>query len=377
MRRQYRAMTVATIVAVLNTVALAPGAQAAERPVTARPDGYGNGYNNVIGDKGAFQRFFRVGDSRVAVFSLAFRRSVDMGTSTLYSATGRRSVDIDQVDRAADIAVRSARIGEPLPDTNAEAAAVQLAIWMLTDGVDPTPTGEINAPIRRRAEALAAAASALPGGDRELSVGMSTKVTGSGDSRRLTVTITSSGDPLSAVPVSVTVGGTELDVRTNDDGVAIVKLAGVSEGTAYRASFRWRLPAGTVLVPADGAPVVTTTEAQGQASFSGKVPAAPLRPTGPATLRPATSTPTATPTPSVETTPSPQESSPEPSTDDETLSPLDSDPAQMVIEFTDATETTGTEPTTRESGSSLPAVIAAALFFVAAAWYALRRARNR
>jgi hypothetical protein len=377
-----RTTVAAAVLSVLALSSVTP-AVAAERPVTARADGYGNGYNNVVGDKGAFQRIFVVGDSRIPVYSLDFRRSVAMGAETTYSAVARRSSGVSQVDRAADIAVRSSRIGEVLSDANAEAAAVQLAIWMLTNELDPAPTGAVNAPVRKRAESLAASATAIPGGDRELTIGMTARVSGSGEGRRLTVYVTAAGAALVGIPVSVVVGNTTLDVRTNDDGVAIVKLAGVAAGTGYRATFRWSLPAGSVLVPADGAPVVTTSDAQGTASFRGTIPAptgrapnsgtspAP-RPTGPASPK---QSPEASPVPSP---------SPEPS-----LSPSDGsdtdggdlvDPAESVIEFTDEDPVPPVEdpsvPRDSSRNSSWMALGAAALLFLGAVVIARRRARG-
>jgi hypothetical protein len=368
--------SLAAIFVVALCLLIGTPAQAAERPVTALPDGYGNGYNNVIGDKGAFQRIFRVGESKVAVYSLSFSRSVSMGRDIAYSATARRSTDINSVDRAADIAARSTRIGEPLPDPNAEAAAVQLAIWILTDGVDPAPTGTVNAPIRKRSEALVAAAVDLPGGRRELTIGMSARVSGEGEARRLTIKASNSSEPLVGVPVTVAVGNSTLEVRTNDDGVAIVKLAGASAGTEYQASFRWTLPAGTVLVPADGAPVVTSTDVQGVAKFRGRIPeetvAVPNRPTNTPRPKPIVSA-SASPTPS--TTPTPTEPAPEESATPDGTDTL-TDPAEMVIDFTDSEPTPEDPAEVRDSSTSLVAVGAALLLFVTAAFYAFRRSRD-
>jgi hypothetical protein len=352
--------------------------------VTARPDGFGNGYNNVVADKGAFQRIFRVGESRVIAYSLGFGRSVPMGESTVYSAVSRGSSGVRQVDKAADLAVRSSSIGEPLEDTNAEAAAVQLAIWMFTDGVDPAPTGLINAPLSRRAEELSRAATALAGGNREITVGMSSTVSGSGDRRRLTVNISSGGQPLAGVPVSVEIAGSSLDIRSNDDGVAILRLTDNMAGERYRASFRWRLPAGTVLLPADGAAVITASAAEGIATFTGTIPARPT--SSPTRNAPApVKTPRPTPTPSAaatieDETPTPAASTSEEASTSEVEGELGEDPAELVIEFTEEgqTEPAG-DPSVEPEGSpssSTAALILAGVVFVVAVFIARRRIQD-
>lgn len=372
-----RRTAIAAVVAFGVLLSTAP-AWATQRVVTARPDGFGNGYNNVVADKGAFQRIFRVGESRVIAYSLEFGRSVPMGESTVYSAVPRGSSGVRQVDKAADLAARSSSIGEPLEDTNAEAAAVQLAIWMITDGVDPAPTGLINAPLSRRAEELARAASALAGGSREITVGMTSKISGSGDRRRLTVNISSGGQPLAAVPVTVEIAGSRLDIRSNDDGVAILRLTDDMAGERYRASFRWRLPAGAVLLPADGAAVITASAAEGIATFSGTIPARPTSsPTRGAPAPQEKSSPSPTPSAAAtieDITPTPAVS------ESEDGGELGVDPAELVIEFTEEGQTEpAVEPSVgsdRSPTSSTAALVVAGVLFVVAVLIARRRVKD-
>lgn len=352
--RLLRVATTAALAALL-TFSSAGAASAADLAATGSPYGYGNGYKNVLQGKDAFQRLFKVGGSEIPVYSTSFRGSVPTDPQMRFQAVTRAQSNLGNVAKAADVAARSSSIGSPLADPNSEAVAVQLAIWRLVENTDIKPVGQINAPILQRAEELVESASTVNTPERASSVRIDLRYEKTADGGRAQVTLSAAGKALAGEYVTVKAGRTSLRLLTNDAGVALARLPKFSKTTTVKASFTWSLPAGSVLVPATGASVITARAASVTSTASSKVAvkrSTNLAPVAPKPKVSVSATPSASPSASAEPTPTPSEST-----------AVLEDPAADVIELTPEAPVI----TQDEEGLPgwLPLVGVIALFFVA------------
>lgn len=164
-------------------------------------------------------------------------------------------VGIVGAGQAAWLARHHHGIGTPLYG-QAEHAALQLAVWRLTDG--PGASRVTVPALAARVDELLVASEGqeAPNGPTAFVL----DVTQVGDDGTVRVELTADGRPMAGEAVEVSDGATRLEVRTGVDGTATVRL-----GRAGTATARWKgqVPAGVVLEPAveDGQALMTTEPA--------------------------------------------------------------------------------------------------------------------
>ena len=315
-------------------LALSPvSANAVELAASGAPYGYGSGYKNVLQGKDAFQRIFKVGSTTIPVYSTSFKGSVPSDPALKFQATSRAKSNLDNISKGSDVAARSGSIGSPLNDANSEAVAVQLALWRLFEGTDIKSVGQINLPILERAEELIEKASAVNTPERVVAVDIKLVQERIDRGIRVSVSLSASGQPLSGEYVTVKAGEISLRVLTNDAGVGLVKLPEFNSSTQLSASFNWSLPAGSILTPPAGAPVITAKAATIISKTSSKISGSKASGTTTNPTATVTKSPTERPTPSPKPSPSESDTSlPSPSPSEPMLTDDFEDPAAEVID---------------------------------------------
>jgi len=302
--RKVRDFSVAGVaVFALAAIAAIPAGAATNGVATAQPVGVGPGYADVLpspilGSTAVFAATMSVeGASAVNAYCLDSNLAYNGSTSATYTAGTQTSSNITNVSKAADVAANSATIGTPLTNPDAEAVAVQLAIWNLTDGY--VFTAVPNADIVARATALVNGATALPQGI----IGGNLKATTaqSGTSDTVTANLTDVGG---AAIVNQTIFFTgpsgPQQATTDSQGNATVTFA--ARAGTETATWNGTLPAGTVLFPpgdtqrmvtTSPSPIVRTTTVNTAAVTTPTT--TPPTTTPPATTPPATTPPATTP----------------------------------------------------------------------------------
>jgi TQXA domain-containing protein/LPXTG-motif cell wall-anchored protein len=365
--RALRAMFPLAVAGALGALLVGPSAPALadtgkpqdSRPVSAAYVGGGTGYNKVLEGRAAGTTLLKVeGGDTVEGFCVQF--GVDVAQDSSYKAKSYAASKVSNAGVAAYLALNHNKIGEPLADARAEAAATQLAIWKFTDNKDFKDVP--NSSIVARANRLVSGAHTHTEAPASFNL-TSTAVSGTGKDADAVVTVTVRTDEGKGVvnqPVTITIGDNTLrqtttttenapdvvkesdakttqesapktyTVKTDAEGKAVLKVP-APQGKTQTASVRLStvLPAGSILVP-NGQAMVTTGDAKITRSTVLTIPAA-----APA----ATPTPTPTPTPTEEPTPTEQP------TPTETPGPVDIDePAPTDVPRVPASDTKEPEP---------------------------------
>jgi hypothetical protein len=229
------------------------------------------------------------GATPVVVYCLDSTLVYDATTQSVYTAGLQSSASITDIAQAADLAANSAQIATPLADANAEAVAIQLAIWHLTGGLDFSTVP--NANIVARANALVAAAQPLAQG---LTGGVLTAAsTQSGSTDSVTATlIDPQGNPLVNQNIVFAGPSGPQTVATDSSGAATVSFAAAA-GTET-ATWNGQLPPGTVFFPPGATQRVVAASA---VPITRSATATTADAATTTTTTPATTTPTTTPTP--------------------------------------------------------------------------------
>jgi LPXTG-motif cell wall-anchored protein len=269
--RASRILTPLALVATAGMLLASPAAAAptpdADLVDPVKVFGPGTGYDGVIDGRAA--------GTTLAAFEFGgdFETyCIEYAKDTPATGTGLRAVSwadsgVANLDKATYIAVNHATIGTPLAEPRAEKTATQLAIWVLTDGIDHTevPNAEI---VARTGELLASGSAyaepeAVPGltGARVTDV---TALPATGDDPTVVqvTVVDATGAPVADLPITLSVELTTadgtvddwMDGRTNAAGVAV--LAGSEHawpvGTEMTATANVRVSNGMVLRPTDG-----------------------------------------------------------------------------------------------------------------------------
>lgn len=255
------------------------------------PDGYGNGYNNVINGHAANARIVGLDAStenaQVDVYCIVEGQDFDENEGVSFAAATRSQSTAANLAKVADLAARSAAIGTPLENVNSEAAAKQLAIWKLTDNLDISAVP--NTDIVNRANELSAGAVDAP--ETPSSFLLVATPTEDDTTDTLTVTLkTKEGTGITS-PIRITGEGVDQTVNTDANGTAVLVLPGTEADRKLNVEFEGTLKAGTILNPStDSQPVITAEDAPvtrvAEAAFTG-TPAVTPPPTTPPTTPPA------------------------------------------------------------------------------------------
>jgi LPXTG-motif cell wall-anchored protein len=190
----------------------------------------------------------------VTAYDVSFPIRTD--TSTKFTPTAWGSSGVTDIGKAADIAARHDSIGTPYTDPRWEAAATGLAIWSVTNGVDPQSTG--NAKFAERAEALVAGATAATEPSFALDFETNMKATAYGVAE-LTVVISDKSGPMPGQSVRASVDGTEFRAVSDNSGKAVLEIPKKFAGQSVRLGSTVSMPAGVFLKASTGASVVTAS----------------------------------------------------------------------------------------------------------------------
>lgn len=315
-------------------------------PATASPAGVGAGYNNVINDHAAnIQTVTVEGGDTVDTFCIeegvVFNAD---GDAIYFSAPWAAATGTTEMAKVADIAVRSAEMGTPLADEHAEAAAVQLAIWKVGNGLDIS--GVPNASIVGRADALAAAAADYTQGPSSFALDIAAETDETNTVQVALSFTTDDESPLADETITVTTPAGPVEVVTNADGNAALSFEAPAEDGTVTATWSGTLPAGSVLLPPSDTDqkVITTTDADITRSAEATFAAAAVpTTTAPPVTEPPTTEPPVTEPPATVPAPAPA-------------------PAPEELPYTGTTATLG--------------MLALAAGLVAAGVYGFRRSRS-
>lgn len=299
----------AAAAAAVATLALLPTAAVAapDDVETFTSVGAAAGVDDLVDGQDAARVNFQHAGGVVSGYCIDF--GVDYNAGATFTSAPRSAVDRPNLGTAAWIATNAPSTGGPLGDADWEAAAVQLAIWSYTDGLD-IASQNVMPDVKVRAQELADAASGAALNEGPSAYSLTVAADRDGDEVTVTADLADAGTPVSGAPITLNVAGTALDVSTNDTGTATATVdVDVDAGTAT-ATFTGTLPAGTVLVASDGSqPFVTTTPATVTRQVSDDFAAKPAPPTEEPTPKPPEPDPTPDPTPPA---PDPTPSDPEP-----------------------------------------------------------------
>lgn len=248
---------------------------------TAHPAGFGAGYSSVINTDSdpatleaavQFNQQVEGGDT-VATYCINAPIAYDSATTTTYTSTTWSTSGATNVPKAATLAVSSSSIGTPLADANAEATAVQLAIWKITNNLDYSSVA--NAAITSRADVLVAGATDRVEAASAFTLDLTATKTSSTEVALAVTFRTNTGTGQSGQSVIVTYPGGSQTVTTDTNGDASFSAA--APATAGTASATWSgvLPAGSAMVPPGATqPVITVANANITRAATAAVPAA-------------------------------------------------------------------------------------------------------
>lgn len=256
--------------------------------VTAAPVRGGPGYNRVYGPasnpdgrRSAGTEVIKV-EAGPEVQAFCVQIAVDYNRSGSFVAVRHAASGIANIAKAADVAVRHNQIGTPFPDVNLEAAAAQVAIWKLTDGVPVTTEmiGSGDQAFVDRVDALVAAATPRSDGP----VAFQLRVSATTKAGKTTAVAHLAGKGGVGIPgQKITLNG-HGDAVTGADGAARWTFP-ATKGGSVSAVWSGTLPAGSVLLPDGVGQAVVTTEpaairreAVAKVDTSAPVPSAPDRP---------------------------------------------------------------------------------------------------
>jgi hypothetical protein len=220
----------------------------------------GAGYNNVYNGQAAGSHLFSIeGGTVIAAFCVEQAKALNPSAS--FSVASLDSAGITNAGGAAWLAINHASVGTPLGDTASENSAVQVAIWVLTDGITVDATTVPSPAIRDRAVELAAAVGSNTIAPTTNSFALAIAGELDGGEAVFTVALTgNSGSPLGSEPVTVMVDGESYQVTTNSSGTAQVRVPAAPAGGSVSAEALWMgtLPAGQLIVPDDGSQILVT-----------------------------------------------------------------------------------------------------------------------
>lgn len=200
--------------------------------LTGKYAGLGYGYTEVIPDSNnvlqtAGQIKLSIEGQTVNVYCIQF--GVPLNTKDKYTSTSWAASNVPGLSKAMDIVRNHEEMGTALADVRAESAAVQLAVWTQTSGVDLAKVD--NAGIRNRVTAILADAEGEdePIWRAQLSAAASPAGTGKAN---VVSTVASNEGPLEGIPVVVKAGTAAVDGTTGTDGQVSVQVQAPTTGTA-------------------------------------------------------------------------------------------------------------------------------------------------
>lgn len=226
--------------------------------------GPGNGYDGVIDGRAAGANIVKFGTNGTTVETYCVQYDVPIAKSGTFTPVGWAKSGIKNLPNVTSIVSNAAGIGTPLEDKDAEATAIQLAVWHYTDGVDvstvpnPTIVARANALIDGAKKAVehplpvthvSATADAVETEDGETVVDIHFEG--------------KDGAGLGKLEFSYQIGesGNAVEARTDDAGDYTLTLPMDVDGQDLILEPVISVPAGTVLDPGDGKQIVIVAHA--------------------------------------------------------------------------------------------------------------------
>ena len=279
-------------------ITLTIGAAPAMADTTGQPFTFksaGDGLTNVVPDGSgtrwpAMSYILTSDGSDVTTYCVQFATPLNEGASFAPTAWGSSSVS--GLAKAADIAARHASIGTPYADARWEAAATQAAIWNVTNGVDPTATG--NDEFAARVNQILAGATDASQPSWQLTITPVATVNPNA-TIRVTTTVTDNAGPMAGSNVRVKVEDVVFTAVADGSGVAVVDVPAVYAGKTATVSASKNVGPGVFLQASAGQSLITASAASIVSSNTVALPATPAPSPTP--------TPTPTPTPAPTNTP--------------------------------------------------------------------------
>lgn len=226
----------------------------------ALPSGYGNGYNNVYNGKGAFEReFIFLDGSKVMAFSLVFNESIDMGKDNMFALSPYDVITDINIKKIGFIAKNINTLGKPMPDSNSESVARQLAIWSLSNSIELNKFADLNYPIMKRAEEIIT----LSGGREYNSEGtiISAEVTVDKKKKLIKIVYKDKGVILKNQEIIINIISNnyqKLNLVTDSNGMVNLKYN--TDNIEFESILPIKVPSGALLIPNNGGSVITFTE---------------------------------------------------------------------------------------------------------------------
>jgi len=275
-------------------------------PLTGSYVSPGDGLGGVVPDASnvlwpAWSQHLTVEGQDVSAFCIQF--STDINKTATYTAKSWTAAGVANLGKVADIASRHASMGTALSDDKFEAAATQVAIWSLTDNIDPSRVD--NTTIRSRVAALLSAAQTVS--EPVSTVNISAAATPQpGDKSMVVVNVSTTSGPAANVPVTVTVNGEQTTGSTSTDGKAQIEVSTPPDGTTAQVTADLAVDSGVVVAPDSGQAMIVADPVSISRSTTVQFGAAVV----PAPTASAVATPQQTPTASATAVPATDDTQP-------------------------------------------------------------------
>lgn len=293
------ALPLAAAAALLSFAPLAP-ASAAVDDYAATYAGPGNGLNDVVPD--ANNKWWPAGSERLKlpsgaeleVFCIQFTNfNVEKSGGYRPQTWPAAGLSAAQLAKATDIASRHRNIGTPFDKASWEKAAVQTAVWKVTNDVDykKIKSKEFKERVKQLMDGSSAANDPMPLFDFAIKADKTTRADGADV---VSATLTAHGLPAPNKWITFTVDGAGQNVQTDSSGAASIVLPQSTSARQVSMTYTGRSGRGVVFVPTSGKQAMIAAEGFDVSASAGLSVAA---------FVPETVTPTPTPTPPSNPTP--------------------------------------------------------------------------
>lgn len=210
----------------------------------------GPGYSNMYDGQSAGSYNFTVEGVVVEAFCGDLDRAFD--SNAAYGTTPSSLSGIPGAGTAGWVAANHMSVGTPYPDDGVEAAAVQVAIWTFTNGIEINETTVPDVDVRVRALELEAAGQGKTLSSDPANYVLSVTADADNDSATFTAVLTADDNPAVDHDVTFDVDGVTTVVETTADGIAVLDIpaAALSEVSVI-VTYSGVIAAGTAIMSTD------------------------------------------------------------------------------------------------------------------------------
>lgn len=260
----------------------------------------GDGLGGVIVDANnvswpAWSNKLTVDGQEVTAYCIQF--SADINKTDPYAAKTWAASGAQHLDRVQAIVANHDDYGTPMEDEKWESAATQVAVWSMTDGINPSAVP--NATLRNRVNEILAASQS--GAEPASTVSLTAAAAPKDSSKSVVVAnVATNAGPAANAKVDVTYGSVAATGVTGADGKVNIEIATPSAPTQAKVDVDVAVGSGVVVAPSNGQAMMVAdpVNVHRSAAVSLGTPASSPSPS---------SSPVATPTASPSTAPTAQE----------------------------------------------------------------------